>query len=83
MPTLVPDTDPTRDSTTPELVTETAAARILGVSPRTMQAARRGCLPGNPLRDLPHVAIGRTIRYRRVDIIAWIERHIVRHDIRA
>ncbi len=83
MPTPARDTDPTQDTTTPELVSEATAARILGVSPRTLQDARLGRLWRNPLRDLPHVAIGRAIRYRRGDIIAWIERHIVRHDIRA
>lgn len=62
----------------PDLVTEPEAAKALGVSPGTLKAARLHRLQSNPLRDLPHVRIGRAVRYRRADIVEWIDRHIVR-----
>lgn len=62
----------------PELVTEPEAARALGVSAGTLKAARLHRLQSNPLRDLPHVKIGRSVRYRRADIARWIEAHTVR-----
>lgn len=61
-----------------DLITEPEAARALGVSPGTLKAARLHRLQSNPLRDLPHVRIGRAVRYRRSDIVAWIEANIVR-----
>lgn len=61
-----------------QLVTETEAARALGLSPGTLKAARLHRLQSNPLRDLPYVQIGRAIRYRRSDIADWIEMHTVR-----
>jgi predicted DNA-binding transcriptional regulator AlpA len=60
------------------LITEHEAARALGVSPATLKAARLHRLGSNPLRDLPHVRIGRSVRYRRADIEAWIEANTVR-----
>lgn len=60
------------------LVSEAEAARALGVSPGTLKAARLHRLESNPLRDLPHVRIGRSVRYRRADVIAWIEANTVR-----
>ena len=62
---------------TEELVTEPEAARVLGVSYGTLKAARLHRLQSNPLRDLPHVRIGRSIRYRRSDIQAWISANTV------
>jgi predicted DNA-binding transcriptional regulator AlpA len=62
---------------TPELIPEPDAAHLLGVSPGTLKAARLHRLPSNPLRDLPHVRIGRTVRYRRSDIESWIEANTV------
>lgn len=61
-----------------ELVTEPEAARALGVSPGTLKSSRLHRLQSNPLRDLPHVRIGRAVRYRRSDIEKWIEQHTVR-----
>ena len=62
----------------PELIPEDEAAHALGVSPGTLKAARLHRLRSNPLRDLPHVRIGRAVRYRRSDIAAWIEANTVR-----
>jgi predicted DNA-binding transcriptional regulator AlpA len=61
----------------PILVTEPEAAYALGVSPGTLKAARLHRLQSNPLRDLPHVRLGRSVRYRKQDIIQWIERNTV------
>lgn len=60
------------------LITEPEAAKALGVSPGTLKAARLHRLQGNPLRNLPHVRIGRSVRYRREDVERWIEDHLVR-----
>lgn len=60
------------------LVTEVEAARALGVAPGTLKGARLHRLQSNPLRNLPHVRIGRSVRYRRSDIFEWIEAHVVR-----
>ena len=65
------------DVTLDLLVTEPEAARALGVHPGTLKAARLHRLRANPLRDLPHIRIGRSVRYRRSDIVDWIEAHVV------
>jgi excisionase family DNA binding protein len=57
---------PVRASTTWRLLTPTDAADMLGFDVRTIQryaAARR----------LPHVKIGRYIRFREEALIAWAE----------
>ena len=64
--------------TQPELVTEREAAKALGVSPGTLKAARLHRLQSNPLRDLPHVRIGRSVRYKKSDIAAWVETNTIR-----
>jgi excisionase family DNA binding protein len=51
------------------LVTEDAAARFLNVSPRTLQAWRM------EKRGPAFVRVGRSIRYRRRDLVEWIERN--------
>lgn len=66
------------ESNNPSLVTETEAAKALGMSAGTLKAARLHRLQSNPLRDLPHVKIGRSVRYRRDDIESWINAHTVR-----
>jgi predicted DNA-binding transcriptional regulator AlpA len=63
---------------TPSLVSELEAAKALGVAHGTLKAARLHRLESNPLRELPHVRIGRSVRYRRADIERWIENNIVR-----
>lgn len=59
------------------LIKEPEAAKALGVAPGTLKSARLHRLPSNPLRDLPHVRIGRSVRYRKRDIVDWIDRHTV------
>ena len=51
------------------LLTEDAAARILNVSPRTLQAWRM------EKRGPAFVRVGRSVRYRRRDLVEWIERN--------
>ncbi len=55
----------------PRLLCEKDAAKLLSASPRTLQAWRvKGVGP-------TFVRIGRTIRYRTVDLSAWIEARVV------
>jgi len=60
-----------------KLENEHDAAEVLGLSPGTLKAARLGHLPNSPLCRLPHVRIGRSIRYRRADLHAFIEAQTV------
>lgn len=62
---------------TPLLESEPDAANLLGVKPGTLKAARLGRLPDNPLSEIPHLRVGRSIRYRRQDIVHWIESHLI------
>ena len=46
------------------------AAYLAGLSPRTLEKARvagGGC---------PYIALNRAIRYRRRDVLEWIEQHV-------
>lgn len=53
------------------LLMEMHAARFLNLSVRTLQAWRiKGCGPA-------YVQAGRAIRYRRSDLLSWINDHIV------
>ncbi|PSO19497.1 helix-turn-helix domain-containing protein [Bradyrhizobium sp. MOS003] len=49
------------------LVTEKDAARCLSLSHRTLQAWRTS--QSGP----PFIKIGRSVRYRKVDIVEWLE----------
>jgi excisionase family DNA binding protein len=51
------------------LLTEREAANLLSISSRTLQAWRSN--GGGPT----FVRVGRVIRYRRSDLIAWIEKN--------
>lgn len=66
-----------------DLIKEPEAATALGVSAGTLKAARLQRLQSNPLRDLPHVRIGRSVRYRRADIEAWIDAHTIQPEASA
>lgn len=54
------------------LICEIRAADFLAVSPRTLQAWR------NRKVGPAFCAAGRAIRYRRRDLVAWIEANLVR-----
>jgi excisionase family DNA binding protein len=58
------------------LVTEVQTAELLNISIRTLQAWRI------KLAGPRFVRVGRAIRYRRSDLIAWIEANTVCHDQR-
>lgn len=53
---------------TRELVDEKEAARILDNSPGTLSVWR-----STGRYNLPFVKIGRSVRYRRTDLLAWLE----------
>jgi hypothetical protein len=72
-----------QDHTLPLLETEPDAAHLLGVKPGTLKAARLGRLPDNPLSEIPHLRVGRSVRYRREDIVRWIESHLIRKGVAA
>src|SRR5882757_3946285 len=56
------------------LLTEVQAADLLTLSVRTLQAWRaRSFGP-------PYVRAGRAVRYRRRDLLAWTEAHVVVHS---
>ncbi|MAS10318.1 helix-turn-helix domain-containing protein [Salinisphaera sp.] len=67
----------TNETKPAQLVTPEHAAKALSVSESTLKAARLHHLKSNPLRDLPYVRIGRSVRYRRSDIEAWIESNVI------
>ena len=57
--------------TAAELLTDTQAAALLSVEPRTLRLWRH-------TRGLPHIRLtSKVIRYRRADLDAWLGRHYV------
>jgi excisionase family DNA binding protein len=60
---------PSRD--TEALLAELHAAELLGVSSRTLQAWR------SRNEGPPFVRMGRTVRYRPQNLLAWIEQNTV------
>lgn len=60
-----------------DYLNERDAAAFLGVSRRTLYLSRfRGRLMGVPCPP-PHLKVGQAIRYRRADLVAWIEGHAI------
>ena len=56
----------------PELFSTRQTARILGLSPTTLEKWQR------ERRELPFVRVsGNSVRYRRKDIDAWIAAHLI------
>jgi len=59
---------------TPELLTTTEAARLLGIGARTLwRHSRTGAAPAP-------VKIGGTVRYRKSQLLIWIEENCPRCD---
>jgi predicted site-specific integrase-resolvase len=54
---------------TRELVDEKAAAQDLDVAPGTLAVWR-----STGRYNLPFIKIGRNVRYRRTDLVAWLEK---------
>lgn len=51
-----------------DLLTPEQVAGVLGLSPRTLAAWR-----SSRRSELPWIKVGARIRYRRCDVIAWLE----------
>ena len=56
-----------------DLLDDHAAAAILGVTPQTLAVWR--C---SKRYALPYLKIGRLVRYRRADLLAWLESRVVK-----
>ena len=56
----------------PDLFTESEAAEFIGVEPQTLATWR--C---KKRYALPFLKIGRLVRYRKVDLEAWLETRLV------
>jgi excisionase family DNA binding protein len=67
------------DAASPErstrLLTTEEAAALLGAKPQTLSIWR--C---TRVRNIPFVKIGRLVRYRERDLIAWLEKNTIRGD---
>jgi hypothetical protein len=58
-------------SETEPLLMEVQAARLLNLSPRTLQNWRITC------NGPPFIRVGRAIRYRRSDLTVWINANTI------
>jgi len=60
----------------PDLLTEAEVAQLLRIQPSGMRW-RRAQQRARPDSDLAprFVRLGRTIRYRKTDVVAWVDRH--------
>ena len=56
-----------------ELLDDKAAAALLDVTPGTLSVWR-----STGRYALPFLKVGRKVRYRRVDLLAWLERVVAR-----
>ena len=52
-----------------DLLDEKAAAQLLDMSPGTLSVWR-----STGRYNLPFIKIGRNVRYRRADLVAWLEK---------
>ncbi|MCM8600061.1 MAG: helix-turn-helix domain-containing protein [Candidatus Accumulibacter sp.] len=57
------------ESAAADLLDEQAAARLLDNSPGTLSVWR-----STGRYNLPFIKVGRNVRYRRADLIAWLEK---------
>lgn len=66
----------------PDLMTEDEVAQILRLKPAGMRW-RRAQLRERPTSDLApnFVRLGRVIRYRKADVVAWVERHLTTESL--
>lgn len=64
--------NPLKTQSLPELLTPLQVGEILQVKPRTLEDWRaRRCGPA-----LPFVRLGRTVRYRRADVLRLVESNV-------
>lgn len=55
-----------------ELLSEAATAELLGIQPNTLSVWRV-----KRSHSLPFIKVGRLIRYRRQDVLSWLQRRTV------
>jgi hypothetical protein len=60
-----------------EMLTDVCAAELLGVSASFLRKARCSGVLGDATPPPPHVKIGRAVRYRRRDLMAWLDARTV------
>ncbi len=63
------------DPVLPPMLTAEQTADLLGIEVQTLAAWRH-----RRTYDLRYVRVGRAIRYRRADVLAWIDRQTVGID---
>jgi len=59
-------------------MTDSEAAKILGVSASFLRKARSIGVLGNSTTPPPYVQLGRAIRYRRSDLDRWLDARVVK-----
>lgn len=68
----MPAETPTQPAAVRDTLTEDEAAAFIGFEPQTLAVWR-----STGRHDLPFVRVGRSIRYRRADLEAWLDAHTV------
>ena len=63
---------------TKEYLSTAEVATLTGLSKATLDKAR--CTRTGLGSDLAFIQLGRRIVYRRADVLAWLERHLVRPE---
>ncbi len=58
--------------TNDKLMTRKEAAEYLGIRPQTL-----ACWASTQRETIPYVRVGRSVRYRKSDLDAWIESRVV------
>jgi len=56
----------------PDLMTEKAAAELIGMSTAFLRAGRLHGVLGNRTPAPPHMKLGRAVRYSRADLDRWL-----------
>ncbi len=60
-----------------EMMNDVSAAELLGVSASFLRKARCSGVLGDATPPPPHIKIGRAVRYRRRDLMAWLDARTV------
>ncbi|MFA4974867.1 MAG: helix-turn-helix domain-containing protein [bacterium] len=61
-----------------ELLNDRQVHEMTGLACISLRRARcEGWREGHAANDLPYVKLGRSVRYKRSDVEAWIERHTI------
>jgi predicted DNA-binding transcriptional regulator AlpA len=59
------------------LITEAEAAKLLGVATVTLRRVRLEGPRSGGMKPVPHIALGRNIRYRASDLYKYIDQNAV------